>query len=75
MSFFKNRAGESLFRIKALNGYLKYLAELEDSNGGSSDNPTLDGISNKMSLKYIVVQKDTIINRVAVKYKTREEIL
>lgn len=46
MSFFKSRSGGSLFRFKALSGYLKILFNRKDSDTGKTE------VKNKMYASY-----------------------
>ena len=71
MSLFKGRSGGSLFRIKALEGYIKYLNTI--TTNGSQEEDTENLITNKMSFKFLVKDNETLINRMSLKYSTRDK--
>lgn len=51
MSLFKSRSGGSLFRFRALSGYIKYLFDIK--NNTPIEPPTGD-LENKMTAKFKV---------------------
>lgn len=60
MSLFKNRSGGSLYRFKALEGYMKLLYEKYFMNGSSQQPSIPTGeLQNKMVARFVVNDQET----------------
>lgn len=68
MSLFKSRSGNSLFKINNLKGFIKYLADNNNSNIEE-----IEKITNKMGISYVVINVDENrnYNKMTVSFTTK----